>query len=158
MQQISSGLYGAIVVVDPAAPRDTTRDRVLLFSDDGPLVDFFALPPKILLNGKRQPAPIELAAGVPHRLRLVNIRSEALVDVELLDGDTPVEWRVVAVDGADTPPQQAGPVPARMMFASGQIRDVELPARPAGRLRLRYKLGFFPPEAAHETGVEVVIR
>jgi FtsP/CotA-like multicopper oxidase with cupredoxin domain len=159
MQQISSGLYGAIIVVDPAAPRDTARERLLLFSDDGPTVNFFKdPPPAILLNGQKAPAPLELRAGVTYRLRLINIRSEALMDVELLQGDTPVEWRTLAVDGADVPAAQAQPTPARLRFASGQIRDVEFTPRTSGTLTLRYVLYGFPPAVAGEKKVPVIVR
>lgn len=159
MQQISSGLYGAIVVVDPAVPRDTARERLLMFSDDGPIVNFFKdIPPAILLNGQKTPPPLALQAGVTYRLRLVNIRSESLLDVELLDGTTPVEWRPVAVDGAELPASQAVAMPARLKFASGQIRDIEFTPRSAGTLTLRYVLDGFPPAIAGEKKVEVVVK
>jgi FtsP/CotA-like multicopper oxidase with cupredoxin domain len=142
-QQISSGLYGAIVVVDSAQRFDPETDRVLLFSDAAPTLDTengpFTMP---LLNG-RDPAPIELRTGVRYRLRLINIRSDYPVMLSLLDGSSrPVYWRRVAKDGADLPPAQATTVPAQLIFLPGEIHDVELTPREAGELRLRFG---FPP-------------
>jgi FtsP/CotA-like multicopper oxidase with cupredoxin domain len=157
MQQISSGLYGAIVVVDPSVPRDATRERILLFSDQGPLVNVIRDPlPPILLNGKRDASPLEVQAGVTYRLRLINIRSESFLDVGLYDGETPVEWKVVAVDGADVPTPQSGP--ATLSFSSGMIRDVEFTPKSSGKLTLRYANGRMPKELLDARTVDVVVR
>ncbi|HUF64623.1 MAG TPA: multicopper oxidase domain-containing protein, partial [Gemmatimonadaceae bacterium] len=55
-QQISSGLYGAIIVLDSAQRFDPETDRVLLFSDAAPTLDTengpFSPP---LLNGRDHP-------------------------------------------------------------------------------------------------------
>lgn len=76
LQQISLGLYGAIVVLEPAQRYDPETDRVLLFSDSGitinPVVGPYDAP---LLNERRQPEPLELRVGVTYRFRLINIRS-----------------------------------------------------------------------------------
>ena len=143
-QQISSGLYGAIVVVDSAHRFDPETDRVMLFSDASPTIDTengpFARP---LLNGREHPEPIELRVGVRYRVRLINIRSDYPVMLALLDGSgRPVDWRRVAKDGADLPPAQATAVPAQLIFLPGEIHDVELTPREAGELRLRFG---FPP-------------
>ena len=149
-QQISSGLYGAIVVVDPAAPRDPATDRILLFSDNGPTINFTKPPPGTLLNGKSTADTLDLRAGAPHRLRIINIRTDYLLALTLLDGDTPAEWRVVAKDGADLPAHQVRSTPARLdHFAPGEIIDVEFTPRAAGVLTLRYGVVGFPVEPAN---------
>lgn len=146
-QQISSGLYGAIVVVDPAAPRDPVTDRILLFSDDGPTISFLKPPPGTLLNGKSAADTLDLRAGTRYRLRLINIRTDYLLTVGLFDGDTPVSWRMVAKDGADLPPHQIRSSPARLdHFAPGEILDVEFTPQVAGALTLRYGVVGFPGE------------
>lgn len=125
-QQISSGLYGAIVVVDPARPRDPDTDRLMLFSDDGPTINFLKPPPATLLNGRAVSDTLELRAGTPYRFRLINIRTDYVLALGLFEGDSPLEWRIVAKDGADLPAHQVRTTPARLEhFAPGEIVDVE---------------------------------
>jgi manganese oxidase len=158
MQQISGGLYGAIVVREPGVPRDAAHDRVLLLSDGGPVINFFdvkSFPPP-LLNGERSPAPIELASDRPTRLRIINIRSENSMSVSLLDGDAPTQWRVVAKDGMELPAHQSGARPAKLRMAPGEIYDVEVSPRVGSTLALRYDLASVSPKNARP--VTVVVR
>ncbi|HEU4631657.1 MAG TPA: multicopper oxidase domain-containing protein [Gemmatimonadaceae bacterium] len=139
-QQIGSGLYGPIVVMEPGARYDSTTDRVLLFSDGGPTLSPIKGPfPPTLLNGQRQPAPIELRAGVRYRLRLINIHTDDPVALTLTDEHGPVAWRPIAKDGADLPASQATARPAELRFLPGEIHDVEFVPRAAGTLRLTYR-------------------
>ena len=134
-QQIGSGLYGAIVVTDRPAARDTSTDRVLLFSDDGPTINFFRPPPPALLNGRPLTDTLALRAGVPQRLRIINIRTDYIMGLTLTSGDQPVLWRPLAKDGADLPASRTAPRPASITLAPGEIADVEVtPA--AGPLQL----------------------
>jgi manganese oxidase len=155
-QQIGSGLYGAIVVREPGAVRDAETDRVLLFSDDGPTINFLKPPPPGLLNGRALTDTLVLAAGVPHRLRLINIRTDYILNLMLQDGDKPLQWKVVAKDGADLPPAHVMTRPATVMMAPGEINDVELPALAAGVLGLKVKLVNFDRETP--VVVPVVVR
>jgi FtsP/CotA-like multicopper oxidase with cupredoxin domain len=143
LQQISSGLYGAIVVVEPGQRFDPETDHVLLFSDAGVTINVvvgpFAVP---LLNGRAQPPPLVLSAGRTHRFRLVNIRSAFAVSVALLAGGQPVEWRHVAKDGAELPPGQAVTRPAQLALSVGEIYDVEFTPRTPGEFALRFG---YPP-------------
>ena len=139
MQQISSGLYGTIVVREPGAPRDTTSDHVVVFADGGPTLSFFAPPPPVFVNGSARPAPLALAGGRTHRLRLVNIRTELPTTIALLADSTPVTWRVVAKDGASIPPARVRAVPATLHFAPGEIYDVEITPRAGETLTLRWQ-------------------
>jgi FtsP/CotA-like multicopper oxidase with cupredoxin domain len=140
-QQISSGLYGAIVVLEPGERFDSETDHILLFSDPGPAppVTTGRPPPRnARLNGEIQADPIVLRAGVSNRLRVINIRSNALVGLELLDGREVLAWRHVAKDGADLPTSQAVTRPAFLVIPVGEIYDVVLPPRDAGTLTLRF--------------------
>lgn len=137
-QQIASGLYGAIMVVDPGTTPDAERDQVLLFSDDGPTVFLLANFPPTLLNGKRDADPITLRAGVPTRLRLINIRTDFILDLALRDGDAPVQWRVVAKDGAALPPAQLRDSEAKLTISPGEIYDVEVTPRSGRALTLTH--------------------
>ncbi len=138
-QQIGSGMYGPLIVLEPGERYDPQTDRIWLFSDAGPLINLVEGPfPDILLNGSERPTNLELEAGVPHRIRLISIGADALVDVALLDGDQPVSWRLVAKDGAELPPAQAVTGPAQLMLGAGEIYDVELTPARRGELTLRF--------------------
>ena len=147
-QQISSGLYGAIVVVDPARPRDGETDRIMLFSDNGPTVNFLKPPPPTLLNGRAVSDTIELRAGTSYRFRLINIRTDYLLALGIFEGASPLEWRIVAKDGADLPAHQVRTMPARIdHLAPGEIVDVEFTPRASGLLTFSHALVGFPGEA-----------
>ncbi|MGI8620044.1 MAG: hypothetical protein ACR2L6_13295, partial [Gemmatimonadaceae bacterium] len=144
-QQASSGLDGAIVVVAPARPRDSETDRIMLFSDNGPTINFLKPPPGTLLNGRTVTDTLDLRAGTPYRFRLINIRTDYLLALGVFDGETPVEWRIVAKDGADLPSHQLRTSAARLdHFAPGEIIDVEFTPRAAGDLTLRHAVVGFP--------------
>lgn len=144
-QQISSGLYGALVVVDPARPRDPDTDHIMLFSDNGPTVNFLRPPPGTLLNGRVGSDTVELRAGTSYRFRFINIRTDYLLALGMFDGDSPLEWRIVAKDGADLPAHQVRTTAARLEnFAPGEIVDVELTPRASGVLTLRHSMVGFP--------------
>jgi FtsP/CotA-like multicopper oxidase with cupredoxin domain len=137
MQQISSGLYGAIIVREPGAARDSA-EHTFLFSDGGPILSFFNAGPPVLLNGKLIPDTIDVPVGRPTRLRLINIRTETLTDFALgLDG-APVQWRPIAKDGAELPPHQSRAQPALLTSAPGEINDVEIAPTKPGTMILTY--------------------
>ena len=138
-QQIASGLYGPIIVLEPGTRRDPETDRVLLVSDDGPTTNLIRGPfPPALMNGRAQPEPFELQAGVTYRFRLINIRTDYTAVVSLLSGGEPVQWRLVAKDGADLPAAQATVRPATLTFTPGEIYDVEFTPQSAGELTVQF--------------------
>ena len=73
---------------------------------------------------------VTLAADKAHRLRFVNIGPAAAHTIRLRRDTTEVEWRRVAVDGADLAPSQATRVPARHRIAVGQTADFEVRLAP----------------------------
>ena len=157
--QISSGLYGSIVVVEAGKRYDGDTDRVMVLSDDGPTRNVIMGPfPKALLNGEGQPAPLELRAGVTYRFRLINIRTDYPARVMILDEGQPAEWRVVAKDGADLPPQQVKTGPAALMFAAGEIYDVEFTPRVGQALTFQFGNPQLGPIPKQETNVPVRVR
>jgi FtsP/CotA-like multicopper oxidase with cupredoxin domain len=143
MQQISSGLYGPIVVLEPGEEFDPEADRVLVFGDGGPWISFTPLSPvpPTYLNGRVEPEPLHLRAGTTYRFRLVNILTESSLRVALLRGGEPVQWRAIAKDGADLPPRLATLRPARLTFLPGEIHDFEFTPAAAGELVLEFGKG-----------------
>lgn len=129
-EQLSSGLYGAIVVLEPGERFDPSTDHVFVAGWDGP----GGLPPDlphVVVNGDSLPPPLQIAAGVPQRLRFVNIGMAYRLMFSLARDSTPATWRPLAKDGADLPPAQSRPGPAKTALAVGETRDVEfLPPSP----------------------------
>ena len=144
-EQITSGLYGAIIVVDPGATYDPDRDRVLFFGEAGPTTNIIYGPyAPYIMNGVEQPPPMHFRAGMTYRLRLINLTDDAPVLVSMTKAQVPVMWRAVAKDGADLPPSQATTRPAVLFFDPGEIYDFEItPA--AGDLALEFGPPPLPP-------------
>lgn len=129
--QLASGLYGPLIVLPEHASRDTT-DRVLLFSIGGPHDDG-----RPLINGTVAPPPIELRAGVAHRIRLINIAPMETGIIELLRGDSIQRWRALAKDGAELPASQATPRDGRVGIRPGETYDFEILRQRPESLTLR---------------------
>lgn len=107
-QQIASGLYGAIIVREPGVPKDP-NERLVVVSDGGPIVNFLDPKafPRAFVNGSITPDTLEVTGGVPARIRLISIRAEFPIEASLLDGDKPVQWRIIAKDGMTSTPLQS---------------------------------------------------
>ncbi|HEV2150356.1 MAG TPA: multicopper oxidase domain-containing protein [Longimicrobiaceae bacterium] len=132
--QISSGLYGAMLVLEPGEEFDPRTDHVLVVGQAGPTVDSPGL-----VNGSATPPALEMRAGETHRIRLVNITNDWRVMFSLVTDSAFAPWRPVAKDGADLPPAHSTPGPAHLLTGPGETADFEItPAQPGG-LRLEVK-------------------
>ncbi|HUF66763.1 MAG TPA: multicopper oxidase domain-containing protein [Gemmatimonadaceae bacterium] len=118
--QLAAGLYGALVV-HPENARPDTTDRILLFSISGPTDH--GLP---AINGMPAPQPIELRAGVRHRLRVINIAPLESPRVQIMLQGTVQQWRALAKDGADLPRHRAIWQPAELSPHPGETYDFEM--------------------------------
>jgi len=130
IEQLTSGLYGGIVVLEPGQRFNPRRDHIFVAGwdkDEEPI--------HLLVNGDSLPPPLELAAGVAHRLRFVNIGVAARWRFAVYRDTSLVEWRRLARDGADLPPALAVKTPAFDLVDVGETRDVEFVPRP-GEYRL----------------------
>lgn len=133
MQQLGSGLYAPLLVLEPGTTYDPDKDRIFLFSRSAPREGA-----PVMLNGSIVPAPIELRAGETYRFRFLGILDNGGTPVRLLENGEPVMWRAIAKDGADLPPSQAVAMPARFRILAGEIYDYEFtPAKP-GDLVLQF--------------------
>jgi FtsP/CotA-like multicopper oxidase with cupredoxin domain len=130
LEQIGAGLYGAIVVLEPGARFRPDRDHVFVIGWDSP-----GDPPHVLMNGDSLPQPLELAANVHHRIRLVNIGVALMANISILQDTTVMRWRRLAKDGADLPTAQAVLVAARQAINVGETYDFEV-TLPPGEYRL----------------------
>jgi FtsP/CotA-like multicopper oxidase with cupredoxin domain len=123
LRQIGSGMYGALLVLD--APRDTTRDHVIVAGGGGLPVFAKSLSVFGLVNGSHVPTPITVTPGVPNRLRLVSIDPTLELTFSLVSDDAVGRWRAVAKDGADLPPALRTTSIARIELGPGETSDFE---------------------------------
>jgi FtsP/CotA-like multicopper oxidase with cupredoxin domain len=129
--QLASGLYGAIIVLEPGETFDPARDHIVLLGMQGAkdTITYQRFP--VVVNGQPD-VTIPFKAGVPNRVRLINITTNfAGLNVSILSNNEPVAWRPIARDGA-TIPAGAEPQPAlRQQITVGETSDfvVDAPAR-----------------------------
>jgi len=129
IEQLTSGLYGGIVVLEPGRRFDPLHDHIYVAGWDS------ENQPHLLVNGDSLPAPLHLAAGVPHRFRFVNMGAALPWSFAVYRDTSLVEWRMLARDGAALPPAQSLTVPSVERVDVGETRDVEFVPAP-GSYRL----------------------
>jgi FtsP/CotA-like multicopper oxidase with cupredoxin domain len=118
VEQLTSGLYGGIVVLEPGRKFDPRRDHIFVAGWDSD-----AEPIHLLVNGDSLPAPLELAVGVPHRFRFVNIGVAGRFQFAIYRDSSLVEWRMLARDGAELSEVQALTAAAAVLVDVGETRD-----------------------------------
>jgi FtsP/CotA-like multicopper oxidase with cupredoxin domain len=135
MRQIALGLYGALIVMPPGERRDPATDHLFIVSQLGRGQAAFTG-----LNGAKAPPPLTVAAGERQRLRFINISVADDADFTLgpagSSDSSMVEWRALAKDGADLPPERSVTGPAHLFITPGETYDFEV-TLPPGDYRLR---------------------
>jgi FtsP/CotA-like multicopper oxidase with cupredoxin domain len=126
-RQLTSGLYGAMLVVEAPAAFDEASDHVLVLGRGGPQ----RLAP-VVINNEREPQ-FTWTAGTRHRLRLINITPNDVISVSLQSADGPVVWQPLTKDGAAVPSAHRVASPARQAIAVGETYDFEYDAPPGRR-------------------------
>ena len=128
--QLTSGLYGPIVVLEPGTKFDVRTDHLEVVGWDG-------LEGNLLFNGDSVASPpIEMRTGEPHRFRFVNIGAAGPAIISLNRDSTVAEWRALAKDGADLPADQARVRKARLFIVAGETYDFEFTPPQAGEYLL----------------------
>jgi len=131
--ELNSGLYGPLIVLEPGRSWDPETDHVFVISNGGPGDSFDT----IFVNGSATPVAIEIRRGVPNRLRFIAIPANGEFVVRLLDeGNNEVAWRQIARDGAALPAEAIRHVPARTRIDVGITKDFELTPDQSGDMVL----------------------
>jgi len=151
IEQLSSGLYGALIVREPRDPFDPATDHVFVMGWDG----FNGDGNFMLVNGDSVLAPMTWRAGRKHRIRLIVIGAGGRVRTTLTQDSTVMKWTPVAKDGADLPiPQRvARPAEVRNM-ESGETADFEFTPPKRGD----YVLTMFMSDTKAPTTQRIVVR
>jgi FtsP/CotA-like multicopper oxidase with cupredoxin domain len=130
LRQLGSGLFGPVMVLEPGERLNPRTDHVLLFSMAGPNLEIA----QIVANNGANPA-LELEAGLTHRIRIINITADDVVEMEIQDSKGRIPWRLLALDGADLTPALGREQPAFLITGPGSTADVAITS-PPGDLRL----------------------
>jgi FtsP/CotA-like multicopper oxidase with cupredoxin domain len=128
-RQLTSGLYGAMLVLEPDDTFDESTDHVFVAGRAGRAVDG-----PTVINGEAAPRVV-WKAGVRHRVRLINITPGDIFTFTLQSSQGPVTWRPLTKDGAPVPPSRRESTSAKQMIGVGETYDFEYDA-PPGRQTL----------------------
>ena len=138
--QLTSGLYGPLIVLEPGQKFDPALDKIFIVSREGP--DEGGSP--LVLNGTPQPPPLLLKLGTKYHLRFIDIgTNDSDVTVSFLDDKAqPIQWRAAAKDGWTLPAAQSTMRPAKQPITVGETYDFDLiPDRP-GEFKLQVSMRF----------------
>jgi FtsP/CotA-like multicopper oxidase with cupredoxin domain len=131
--QLTSGLYGPMIVMEPGQKFDPEVDKIFLIGRAGPDESVYPL----VLNGSPQPGPLVLKAGTRYRFRFINIApNDSDARISLLADSKPVQWRALAKDGWTLPDSQATVRPAIQPITVGETYDFEFQPDHSGKLVL----------------------
>ena len=140
--QLTSGLYGPLIVLEPGEKFDPATDKVLLIGRAGPS----AYEDPILVNGSAQPDVLALTAGVRYRFRIINITpNDSYMIVAMTKDGKPSQWQAIGKDGAPLPPAQAVMQDASQVVTVGETYDFAFTPPAEGVFELSVADAPFPP-------------
>jgi FtsP/CotA-like multicopper oxidase with cupredoxin domain len=134
MRQIGSGMYGAIIVSD--APRDMTRDHLIVAGGGGLPVFYKQAPNFLLVNGQTVASPLRMTVGDTNRIRIVSIHADEILHFRFGTEEAVARWKPLARDGADLPFALRGAKPAVMEMGPGETADFTYVPTQPGRMAL----------------------
>lgn len=147
IEQLSSGLYAPMIVLEPGARFDPATDHAFITGWDSPEDG----PPHLLINGDSMSSPpLSIARGQGQRFRFINMGLAGVVIYTLWKDSTPATWRALAKDGADLPPILAVSGPSRTAVSVGETRDFIFIPADTGHYRLTAGLSGLPPTWSQE--------
>ncbi len=129
--QLSAGLYGPLVVLEPGQRWNPAKDLVFVAGLDNTALKGPAV------NGGSGEAEFVLRVGQRVRLRFVNIQPEWPATFELLRDTLVTTWRPVAKDGFELPVSQSVEGAARRILHPGETFDATWAASAPGVYQVR---------------------
>jgi len=135
MNQIMSGMFGPLIVLEPGQKFDPEHDKIFLVGAAGPIND--GENDMGTVNGEREPDPVDLITGRTYRFRMINIHPEWRVQFSLGTDTTVSTWRPIAKDGADLPESQRASRAAFLVTGPGETADFEFTPTAPGDLVLQ---------------------
>ena len=120
LNQLSAGLYGALVVLEPGQTWNDTTDHVFAVAQGG-----LNAPAWTVVNGKPAHYPMVIKAGVPHRFRFLSMTLDEETDISIARRDSVVAWTPLAKDAMPVPSVDRTSRPAKLHFGPGETYDFE---------------------------------
>jgi manganese oxidase len=130
--QLTGGIYGALIVLEPGQAFDEDHDKLLVIGTR----DTFFDARRITINGMEKPSPLTLTKGASYRLRLINMAPNLVADFRLGTEAHPATWRALAKDGAEVPARLAKSGDATLHIVSGETYDFQFQADQTGEIPL----------------------
>jgi FtsP/CotA-like multicopper oxidase with cupredoxin domain len=126
-EELASGLYAPLIVLEPGATFEARTDRVFMFADAGP-----GEQSRVFINGTATPDTVPMVVGTTYRLRFITISANETFMSTMSGPGGPVSWRSLATDGYEAPASaQSTARPARYVAGPGKTRDLAFsPATP----------------------------
>lgn len=132
VEQLLSGAYGPIIVLEPGEKFDPETDHVFTLG-----VDAARKQQRPVVNGDTVGVPIVTKLGQKHRFRFINISPAVSPTFTLRKDSALVKWNPRAKDGADYPAAMRQEGPATRRLTPGEIFDAEWTPRERGKFLLR---------------------
>jgi len=154
-EELSAGLYGALLVLEPGAAFDPRKEFVFVLADGGPGAE-----PPIFVNGTARPDTLELISGVAYRVRFIYISANDVYRNTLRGPSGFATMRVTGLDGHDLPTGGGrGEQPWNFPTGPGHTRDATFTLSAPGdyRLTIERLMNFQLPGDARPFGVPTTL-
>jgi FtsP/CotA-like multicopper oxidase with cupredoxin domain len=115
--QLSGGLYGPLIVLDPGQAYDPATDFAFVAGGGNQ---------NLRINGHDDGTPLQWSAGQRYHIRLINIMLNTGVQFSLSSAGAPLRWRAVGKDGMQLPPEQQAMGDAKLKVVPGETYDFEI--------------------------------
>ena len=144
-RQVLAGLVGPLIVLEPGERYDPAVDRTVLMTSPTSFADQRTT---VWVGANLDEGPLTLRAGVPYRLRFINmtVRRPRLL-VQLMHGETVRPWRVLAKDAIPLDATR-DLQPTFRQVAIGETLDLGITPTLEDDLRIDVRIGG-PPQAPH---------
>ena len=135
-RQLTSGLYGPLIVTEPGETYDPATDHVLVLgrANATEAAGILEEAASAVVNGERTPRWV-WGSGMRHRIRVINITPDDVLQVSLVARDAVASWVPLTKDGAPLPVAERQSIPAQLRIAVGETYDFVYDA-PPGRATL----------------------
>ncbi|MDX1547386.1 MAG: multicopper oxidase domain-containing protein, partial [Rhodothermales bacterium] len=120
IRQITSGLYGPLLVLPPGETFDPQTDHVYTVSWKTPDPQAFT---DVELNGGMEQPTMHVEVGETHRLRVINIAPAGNITARMTRDEAPVPLLAFAKDGAELPDHQKRPIEVSPAMGVGETAD-----------------------------------
>lgn len=134
VRQLTGGMYGALLVLDPGQKFDPETDKVFVLGRGG----LNEMKDPMMVNGSPQPGLMVVLPGKTYRLRLINMTPTDITTVSMESEGKPAKWRALGKDGAALPAQQATVRDAEQKIGVGETYDFEFAPAEPGDYKLRF--------------------